>query len=205
MTTLRQIITRAGRVVDKASEGQPAAVAYDADVAMDLFNDMMREFRGQEIGQKLVRQFSALASDVAIPGGLYNVAVTTPCQPRNGDRFGVIGARTVTADSNDTIEGAASVTTTAGASWFYREDLGDWKLEADVANLSNDHPLSSDADEALVLCLVARWFYSLNAAAVSPTVLAGAMKGRARLHQLYGSRVLVPVASALLRGLAHRC
>lgn len=205
MTTLRQIITRAARVVGAATaEGQRAPSADDADVAKDLFNDMLREFRGQEIGLKLTRQRDVTAGDVAVPGGLYALNVYTPEEPKNGDRIGVVGARTITATTGDTIEGAASVTTTVSSSWFYREDLADWKLEADVANLSHDHPLSTDCDEALVACLAARWKFDRDGD-VPPGMSGQAQRGRGRIRELYGARVLVPVAGALMRGLAHRC
>lgn len=202
MTTLRQIITDAGVIVAASFEGKVAPEAYDADRAAKVFNRMMREFRGQEIGQKLVRNRDAPAGATACPGGLYIINISTPCRPKNGDRIGVIGARTVTATTGDTIEGAASVTTAATTSWFYREDLGDWKLEADVG-LDDAHPLSADVDEALVECLAARWYFERNND-LTQVLSSLAQNGRARIRQLYGSRRVVAADGPLLRGLAQR-
>jgi hypothetical protein len=202
MTTLRQIMTDAAVIVAAASEGQPAAVAYDADRAVKIFNRMMREFRGQEIGQKLKRQWDAAASDIAIAGGLYAVNVSTIERPNNGDRLGVIGARTVTASTGATIEGAASVTTADNTTWFFRDDLGDWVKEEDLT-LDDDHLLSTDADEALVECLAARWFFERESR-LTPELTTLAQKGRSRLFQLYGSRRVVAADGPLLRGLAQR-
>ncbi len=203
MTTVRQILTRAGRFPGLSSEGQIALTAYDGQVGVDILNAMLREFRGQEIGPQLKRQWSASAGDTAISGGLYSVSITTPCRPKNGDRIGVIGARTVTANTGDTIEGASSVTTTATTTWFYREDLGDWKKEQDLT-LDSAQPLSTDADEALIMCLVARWTAEYSGGEMSPNVVGIGQKGRARIRQLYGYRPLVCVDTSLMRGLAQR-
>lgn len=202
MTTVRVIMTRAARIVAEATEGQPAPTAYFAsETALIAFNDMMRDMRGQEIGQKLARQWSASAGDTAIAGGLYKVNVYTPDEPKNGDRLGVIGARTVTA-TEDTIETAASVTTTVSTTWFYREDMADWLKEEDLG-LDDESLLSSECDEALAGMLAARAQLEQNGA-VAQGLTNFALQGRSRIRRLYKPIKRVGAEHAMLRGMAHR-
>jgi hypothetical protein len=201
MTTVRQIATRAGRIASQVNEGQATLQPYAADVALVTFNAMMRDMRGAQVGQPLSRDWNATAGITANPGGLYVVDVSTPDEPRNGDRIGVIGARTVTA-TEDTIEGAASVTTSEGTTWFYREDLADWKKEEDVG-LDDESPLIGDCDEALAMMLAGRMYQERFGDL--PAVLAGmAASGEGKVRQLYGARRAVRAPSPVLRGLAQR-
>lgn len=200
--TVYTILTRAGRIIKEANEGRTALPDYVAsEVGLNAFNEMMRDMRGVQIGQKLTRDFAATAGDTASAGGIYNCDVYAPEQPFNGDRFQVLGARTVTA-SDDTIEGASSVTTTVTTSWMYREDQGNWQKEADLA-LTDDSPLQDECDEALSAMVAARMCVE-NGQEVGPILLALASNGRSRIRQLYGAKASVSVDSALLRGLAHR-
>lgn len=200
--TVRTIITRAARMVQEAYEGQVAPVDWVADeVGLNAFNDMMRDIRGVLIGQKLSRDFAAVAGDTAIPGGIYNCNVYAPEEPFNGDRFRVLGARTVTA-SDDTIESASSVTTTVSTSWMYREDQGNWQKEEDLA-LSDPSPLQDECDEALAILTAAR-IYLEQTGELSPSLQALAPQARNRIRQLYGNRTSVSVPAVLLRGIAHR-
>jgi hypothetical protein len=202
MTTVRVIMTRAARIVAEATEGQPAPTAYFAsETALTAFNDMMRDMRGQEIGQKLARQWSASAGDTAIAGGLYKVNVYTPDEPRNGDRIGVIGARSVTATA-DTIETAASVTTAASTSWFYREDMADWLKEEDLG-LDDESLLSSECDEALAGMLAARAQLE-QTGAVAQGLSNFALQGRGRIRRLYKPVEVIAAESAVLRSMAQR-
>lgn len=202
MTTVRVIMTRSARIVQEANEGTPAPNAWFAsEVALGAFNDMMRDMRGQEIGQNLKRKWDATAGDTAIAGGLYKVNIYTPDEPKNGDRFGVIGARTVTA-TEDTIETAASVVTTASTTWFYREDSADWIKEADLT-LDSQSLLSSECDEALAAMLAARCH--LETFGQVPQGLSNfALSGRGRIRRLYKPRRVVAAENAVLRGLANR-
>lgn len=200
--TVGTIITRAGRIMQEANEGRPALVAYVAsEVGLNAFNAMMRDFRGVLIGQKLSRDFAAEAGDTAAPGGIYNCNVYAPEEPFNGDRFRVLGARTVTA-SDDTIESAASVVTTESTSWMYREDQGNWQKEEDL-ELSDASPLQDECDEALAILTAAR-IYLEQMGDLTPTLSALASQSRNRIRQLYMNRTSVSVPSVLLRGLAHR-
>jgi hypothetical protein len=201
MTTARQLLTRAARITGDASEGMAAPAAYPMQVGLNALNAMMREFRGVEIGPKLKRNWHPVVGAAARPGDLYAIDIQTPCQPRSGDRFGVIGAHTVTGNG-DTIEGAASVTTTASTSWFYREDLGDWLKEQDVG-LDDAHLLTTDLDEALAYCVAARWYFE-NTGEVTQVIATEAQTGRGRVRQVYGYRPIVCADGPLLRGLAER-
>lgn len=202
MSTVRDLITRAGRIIQEVNEGARAPVAYlGSEVGLTAFNALMREMRGVQIGQRLRRSWNASAGDTACAGGLYNVNVTTPCEPANGDRIGVLGARTVTADE-DTIEGAASVTTTESTSWFYREDLADWLKEED-ATLDDDSPLSGECDESLA-CMIAARMYLEQFGEITPSLAKLNENGRAKIGQLYRARVVVRADNAVLRGLAQR-
>lgn len=200
--TVRTIITRAGRIVQEANEGRVALPDYIAsDVGLNAFNDMMADMRGVQIGQKLSRDFAAEAGDTAAPGGIYNCNVYAPEEPFNGDRFRVLGARTVTA-SDDTIESAASVVTTESTSWMYREDQGNWQKEERLT-LDAASPLQEECDEALAILTAAR-IYLEQMGDLTPTLSALASQSRNRIRQLYMNRTSVSVPSVLLRGLAHR-
>jgi len=201
MTTLRQLLTRSTRIIKQSSEGMPAPVAYIAQNGVIAFNAMMKELRGQQIGQKLARVWDAADGSGSIPGGLYSADITTPVQPFNGDRIGVIGVRTVTA-YQDTIETASFVTTTESTTWMYREDLGDWIKEADLT-LDDDVPLSEDCDEALAILLAARMV--LEKSDLTPTLSLLSGQARGRISQLYRSRPFVPVDAPLLRTLGRWC
>jgi len=196
------IITRAGRIIQEANEGRPALPDFIAsEVGQNAFNEMLRDLRGTHIGQRLYRVWDAEAGDTALPGGIYNCNVYAPEQPFNGDRFQVLGARTVTA-SDDTIESASSVVTTATTSWMYREDLGNWQKERDYV-LADDSPLQAECDEALAKMTAAR-MYLEQAGEVTQALAALSEQGRNRVRQLYMNRTAVSVDASLLRGLANR-
>jgi hypothetical protein len=199
--TVRTIIERAARIEKKAYEGQPAPDWVTAEVALNAFNDLMRDMRGVQIGQRLARVWDAAAGDTALPGGIYNCNIYAPEEPWNGDRFRVLGARTVTA-SDDTIETASSVTTTASTSWMYREDLGDWQKEETLA-LDDASPLQEECDEALAVLVAAR-IHREQVGELTPDLSAMAMQARNRIRQLYQSRTSVAAEAPVLRGLAHR-
>jgi len=199
MTTLRQLLTRSTRIIKQSSEGMPAPAAYAAQNGVIAFNAMMKELRGQQIGQKLARVWGASDGDVAVPGGLYAASITTPDEPFNGDRIGVLGICTVIANQ-DTIETTSSVVTTEGSTWMYREDLGDWQKEADCT-LDSPSPLSEDCDEALAILLAARMVLEKSDLSQTLGLLAG--PARARIGSLYRSRPNVPVEAALLRTLGR--
>jgi hypothetical protein len=200
--TVRTIITRAGRIIQEVTEGAAAPTAWLSDeVGLNAFNAMMKDMRGAQIGQRLARDFAATAGDTAQPGGIYNCNVYAPAEPFNGDRFRVIGARTVTA-SDDTIQAAASVTTTVSTSWMYREDAGNWQKEEDLT-LDDASPLQDECDEALAFMTAAR-MYIEQFGDLSAGIAAGAEWGRNRIRQLYFSRASVSVDNALLRGMAQR-
>jgi hypothetical protein len=200
--TVRTIITRAARIVQEAYEGQAAPVAWVSnEIGLNAFNDLMKDMRGVQIGQKLARDFAAVAGDTASPGGIYNCNVNTPEEPFNGDRFRVLGARTVTA-SDDTIESAASVTTTASTSWMYREDQGNWQKE-EALTLDDASPLQDECDESLSILVAAR-IYLEQTGDLSPTLSGLSSGAKNRIRQLYMNRTAVSVDSALLRGLSQR-
>lgn len=200
--TVRTIITRAGRIYQEANEFSTAMEAYPAqEVGLNAFNDLMQDMRGVQIGQKLGRDFGAEAGDTASAGGIYNCNVYAPEEPFNGDRFRVIGARTVTA-SDDTIEGASSVTTTVSTSWMYREDAGNWQKEERLT-LDDASPLQEECDEALAILTAAR-MYLEQFGELTPTLSALAGNARNRIRQLYMNRTSVSVPAILLRGIAHR-
>lgn len=201
MTIVRDLITRAGRITHEVGEGNPALEAYGADVALTAFNAMMADMRGVQLGQRLSRVWDAAAGDTALAGGIYNCAVYTPAQSLNGDRFRVLGARTVTA-TDDTIEGASSVTTTVATSWMYREDQGNWQKEADLA-LTDESPLQAECDESLAVLTAAR-MYGETFGEMPQALAVMAVSARNRIRQLYQARAFVSVDNALLRGLAQR-
>jgi hypothetical protein len=200
--TVLTIINRAARVNQEVNEGQRAPVAWVAnEVALNGFNDLMRDMRGVQIGQRLARVWDAAAGDVALPGGIYNCNVYAPEEPWNGDRFRVLGARTVTV-SDDTIESASSVTTTVSTSWMYREDQGNWQREQ-ALDLDDESPLQEECDEALAILVAAR-IQLEQMGELSAQMSALASQARNRIRQLYQSRTSVAAEAPVLRGLAHR-
>lgn len=200
--TVRSILTRAARMVQESNEGQRAPTAWVAnEIALNAFNDVMRDMRGVQIGQRLTRDFSASSGATASAGYIYKCNVFAPPEPFNGDRFQVIGARTVTA-SDDTIETLTSVTTTESASWMYREDLGDWQREGEL-ELSDASPLQAECDEALS-CLIAARIYLEQMGELTPTLSNLSLQGRSRIRQLYGAKGGVAVDGPLRRGIAQR-
>lgn len=200
--TVRTIITRAGRINQEAHEGQRVLPPYRAnEVGLNAFNDLMQDMRGVQIGQRLARDWAAATGDTALPGGIYAVDVYSPAEPYNGDRFSVIGARTVTA-TDDTIEGQSAVTTTVTTSWMYREDAGNWQKEERLT-LDDASPLQAECDEALSLLTAARMHLE-QFGELTPTLSALAQQARNRIRQIYMNRTSVSVDSALLRGLAQR-
>jgi hypothetical protein len=200
--TVLTIINRAARINQESTEGRRAPVAwFTNEVALPALNDLMRDMRGVQIGQRLARVWDAAAGDTALPGGIYNCNVYAPEEPWNGDRFRVLGARTVTV-SDDTIESASSVTTTVSTSWMYREDQGNWQKE-ETLTLEDASPLQEECDEALAVLVAARVQLE-HMGDLSPSMSALASQARNRIRQLYQSRTSVAAEAPVLRGLAHR-
>lgn len=191
--TVQDILRRALRLLRVLPAGAGISGTEAAD-ALETFNAAIRGLYGHGVGPKL----SPTTTDdgYALVGGLYSVDVTTPIYPKDGHRIGVIGARTVTAYDGSTIEGAASVTTTGNASWFYRADLADWVLEADRA-LSDDSPYSPDLDEALS-CYMAFALAPEYGAAITPELQAMINAGRSQISQRYGYRAQQTIDTGLL-------
>lgn len=75
------------------------------------------------------------------------------------DMLGSLATYPVTLDANGLrIEGAASVTLSTNnmnRTWFYRADLGDWKIIADL-EIGDDMPFPAEHDEAFVTLLAMR-------------------------------------------------
>lgn len=198
MTTLRQIITATYRELAVLGVGRRAPNPAETVDALAAFNAMWKSMQGRVIGQRLTRQWSATAGVAAIEGGLYAAAVSTPAQPHNGARIGMIGAHTVTA-ADGTIEGLASVT--KAGSWFYREDLADWLLETDKG-LDDSQPFAPELDEALAFMLAARLLGQFGKP-LTPLIQEGSARGQAQLRQLYGAKPVVRVDHILLRGVGN--
>ncbi len=194
--TLRQILTTAYTETGLISEAQPVMSAYQAQVGVKAFNAMCRAEYGKRIGQPLHRDWTAVAGATACPGGLYAVNVKTPANPDPGTRIGVVGARTVTA-TDGTIEEA---TTTAGGSWFYRDDTATWVREKELT-LDQEHPFCEAMNEALPYMVALRL---LNGFEPTQTILTGAAQGQRQLRELYGDKRPARVDTALLRTL-NRC
>lgn len=199
--TLRELITAYCMVLNLTSQGRTVPNGFEFQSGVKAFNAMWRAYQGRIIGQRLARVWTASAGDTACAGGLYAVNVHTPAEPANGTRIGVIGARTVTA-TDGTIEGAASVVTTASTTWFYREDLGDWIKERDLT-LDDNHPFCAELDEALPFMVAARLTDQFGKDATA-LIQAGQNQGEVQLREIYGAKPVVRVARPLLRGVGRR-
>jgi hypothetical protein len=93
-------------------------------------------------------------------------SIYLPFQPEDGARIALVDSGGNLATYNVTVygngrkvEGAASVTlSTDGESreWFYRADLGDWKLVSELADETVDMPFPSEFDDYWVMRLAMR-------------------------------------------------
>lgn len=191
--TVRDVIRRARRLL-LGDVRNPSGTEAVND--LEAFNAMLRGMLGHGVGNAL-RPATSEAGQAYV-GGIYtDTTLTAPLEPQDGARFGVAAASTVTA-SGATIEGAASVSAVAGATWFYRADLNDWKLEGDLA-LGDDPFFPADIAAGLAPLLALELAGEYTDGKIPDSVVMQAETAGRRLKQRYRPRVVQPVDDGLLR------
>lgn len=149
-TTVEQLITRSTRMMGIIGDGATLS-ASEADDALTVFNQVQRSLFGTLIGVKLSPE--TVATGTVRNGALYEsgaatATLTCPANPKAGWRFGVSDARGTLSGNAVTVapntrkfKGSTSNATlnTNGLSetYFFRDDTGDWVLEADLALTDN--------------------------------------------------------------------
>lgn len=180
--TVRDVIKRALRMVNAIVAGEEPE-ADEMDDALTAYNGMIRGMFGHGVGQPLLR--GASDATQALAGGLYAVpTLATPQCPSNGDRFGVVGATTINAAPGSTIQGGAQVVTVGPGSWFYRQDLADWRLENEQT-LDDGPPFADDCNAGLA-AMLAMEIAPEYGAEPSALVIKKANDADLRISQRYG-------------------
>lgn len=145
-TTVAQLIARSMRVISILGDGETATASQSAD-AVEVFNQLQRSLFGTSIGVKLSSETittTTIRNGALYEAGSATATLTCPANPKAGWRFGVadskaaLAAFPVTVNPNGRrFKGSAANGTlnTDGLSetYFFRDDTGDWVLEADLA------------------------------------------------------------------------
>jgi hypothetical protein len=163
MAANREIIKSAyvmAGVTDRMEE--PAAELYSA--GLEKLQDFIDGLDGYGIGRQL--EDCSITTDVTaydferlLVAPAAAMTVTLPLDPQPGARVTVVDRALNFATYNVTVarngrllEGAAADQTLssngANRTWFYREDLGDWKRVTDLTD-GGDHPFPSAFDGGL--------------------------------------------------------
>lgn len=190
--TVRDVIRRARRLLLGDVRNSSGTEAIND---LEAYNAMVRGMLGHGLGNAL-RPATSEAGQ-AYAGGIYtDTTLTAPLKPQDGARFGVAAASTVSA-SGSTIEGAASVSAVAGASWFYRADTNNWVLEEDLG-LSDTPFFPADIIAGLPALLALELAGEYTDGKVPDSVVGQAESAGRRLKQRYRPRVVGSVDDGLL-------
>lgn len=205
MATPRTIIKRALRLIQALNVGEEPS-AEDASTCLEALQALILELPAMGVGRQLATVEAT--SDVTLFDGdrlaarpTAAMTVTLPKDPPDGARVAILDPTRVFATYNVTISrngsliagAAANVTlSTNGAERVYRfrADTLDW-VEESALTLDGSLPYPSDFDDAFAHILAVRIHpeYASISEGVSPAVLDGADRGRARLRARYGPRV----------------
>lgn len=183
MTLVSSIITDAFRESNMIALGKTPNTNQSTE-ALRLFNALLEAAYGGDAGEMLQDwPLGSFGEDdpATEPASVYDfcehhpglnrrllalnlapITVFLASQPQDGARMAIVDpfARLavvpVTLDGNGrAIDGAAKVTPTAAAEWFYRADLGAWKRITGVA-LTDDMPFPARFDAMFVILLAMR-------------------------------------------------
>lgn len=123
--TAREIITRALQMLRVLAQGE-TPTADELAGGLTAFNATVSYLRGNGVGPAVRPKASHCGS--ALIGGLHtDTTLVAPEDPFDGARFGVTGACTLTTADDSAIEDA-----TEACTYFFRADLHEWIIEADV-------------------------------------------------------------------------
>lgn len=128
-------------------------------------------------------------------------------EPQDGARLGVVDASGNLATYNltlrgngRTIEGASSVTLSTNSlrrQWFYRADLGDWVVVADLA-LDDDFPFPEEFDDFFIIMLAMR-LNPRHAQQLMPESQAAFTRSRSQFRARYNNKRQMHSEIGLLR------
>ena len=144
--TVLQTVTRASRMIGVLASGEELAAA-EADDALATYNRTQRAMFGDVIGVKLEPETAATGTirmGALYQAGAAAVTLTSPANPRDGWRFGIVDALSNFSTYNVTVaagghkfKGATGSTVLdtddTYETYFFRADQGDFVLEADQA------------------------------------------------------------------------
>jgi len=200
--TVRDVITRAGRLLGSVASGDSLTADEGAD-ALVAINSMKRAMMGTIIGPRLGSIALTGTTGQAENGGEYAIPVasftlTAPLNPKSGARFGVTDANLnwtaqplTIARNGRLINGSAAnyVISTLGTNtrFWYRGDTGNWVIEADYVTLDDavGFPDSLIDYLPLMLSVVMAAEYGSD---LRPEVVAGAAEGRQAFARSYARR-----------------
>jgi hypothetical protein len=149
--TVTQVITRSLRMIGVLADGETPS-SGEADDALSTFNLTQRGLFGDVIGVKLESETGATGN--VRHGAMYQcgasaVTLTAPANPKDGWRFGISDAKGTINTNNVTVapngrkfKGVAASSTVLNTAnlaetYFFRQDTGDWVLEADLTLTDN--------------------------------------------------------------------